>query len=110
MFFYLCLRVYLGGVAPSEYSRRGWNAERQDGRIVVVGVGENSPATNVVQEGDVIVAIWSERPSATPLVAPGLWRVPPGTQFKLTVSRDWHSAGIPLSTHRILTKIPSGGP
>src|SRR5262245_6074589 len=110
MFFYLCLRVYLGGVAPSEYSRRGWNAERQDGRIVVVGVGENSPATNVVQEGDVIVAIWSERPSATPLVAPGLWRVPPGTQYKLTVSRDGHSLELPLHTTRVYTNMPSGWP
>src|SRR5262249_55375163 len=77
MFFYLCLRVYLGGVAPSEYSRRGWVAEWKDGRIVVVGVGENSPATGVLREGDVIVAIWSDLPSATPLVAPSMWRGPP---------------------------------
>jgi serine phosphatase RsbU (regulator of sigma subunit) len=106
MFFYLCLRVYLGGVAPQEYSRRGWNAERRDGRAVIADVGPNSPATGVVREGDVVIAFWSERPDATPLVTPDYWRVPPGTRYKLTVIREGQSLELPLHT----TRISAGGP
>src|SRR5262245_19272518 len=132
MFFYLCLRAFLGGVAPQQYSRRGWVAEWRDGRAVVVSVGMNSPATGVVREGDMIDAIWSERPdatplvmpgswrkrlrteaeewreAATPLVTPGLWRVPPGTRYKLTVSRDGQSLEFSLHTSRVFTNMPSG--
>ena len=46
----LCLRAYLGGIAPQHYSRRGWDSEWQDGRAVITIVGENSPATGVVRE------------------------------------------------------------
>src|SRR5215510_6171289 len=134
MFFYLCLRAYLGGVAPQYYSRRDWVAEWRDGRAVVVSVGMNSPATGVVREGDVIDAIWSEHPDATPpvmpgvwrkrlraeaeewreftspLATPGLWRVPPGTRYKLTVSRDGRSLEFSLHTSRVFTNMPSGWP
>jgi serine phosphatase RsbU (regulator of sigma subunit) len=108
LFFYLCLRVYLGGVVPQQYSLRGWRAEWQDGRAVIVNVGMDSPATGVVRKGDVIVAFWSERPDATPLGVPGRWRVPPGTQYKLTLSRDGQTLEFPLHTTRINTNAPSG--
>jgi serine phosphatase RsbU (regulator of sigma subunit) len=105
MFFYLCLRVYLG-VAPQEYSRRGWDAEWRDGGVVITDVGLNSPATDVVRKGDVVVAFWSERPDATSLVTPKFWRVPPDTRYKLTVSRDGQLLELPLRT----TRISAGGP
>jgi hypothetical protein len=109
MFFFLCLRAYLGGIAPQHYSRRGWNSEWRDGRAVITIVAENSPATGVVQEGDVIVAIWSEYPAATPMVG-RLWQVPPGTRYKMTVIRDGQSLELPLQTTRAYTNMPSGWP
>jgi serine phosphatase RsbU (regulator of sigma subunit) len=105
MFFYLGLRVYTR-VALQEYSLRGWNAEWRDGRVVIADVGPDSPATGVVRKGDVVVAFWSERRDETPLVTPDYWRVPTGTRYKLTVSRDGQSLELPLQT----TRIPFGGP
>ncbi len=109
MIFYLLLRAYLGGVAPLEYSRRGWDAEWRDGRAVIANVGTNSPATDVLRKGDVIVALWSELPDSTPMVTEGLWRVPPGTRYKLTVIRDGQSLELALITSRVFTNMPSGG-
>src|SRR5215470_5018653 len=108
MFFHLCLRVYMGGVAPLQYSRRGWDAEWRGGRTVITVVGEGAPATGVVREGDEVVAFWSERPDATPLVTPDFWRVPPGTRYKLTVRRSGQSLELPLHTIRIHTGAPQG--
>jgi serine phosphatase RsbU (regulator of sigma subunit) len=105
MFFYLGLRVY-SRVALQDYSLRGWNAEWRDGRVVIADVGTDSPATGVVRKGDVVVAFWSERRDETPLVTPDYWRVPPGTRYKLTVSRDGQPLELPLQT----TRIPFGGP
>jgi len=105
MFFYLGLRVY-SRVTLQDYSLRGWNAEWRDGRVVIADVGPDSPATGVVRKGDVVVAFWSERRDETPLVTPDYWRVPPGTRYKLTVSRDGQSLELPLQT----TRIPFGGP
>src|SRR5262245_3515496 len=105
MFFFLGLRVY-SRVALQEYSLRGWNAEWRDGRVVIADVTPNSPATGVLQKGDVVVAFWSERRDETPLVTPDYWRVPPDTRYKLTVSRDGQSLELPLQTIR----IPFGGP
>ncbi|MGH9937943.1 MAG: hypothetical protein ACREAM_16985, partial [Blastocatellia bacterium] len=104
---YLCLRVYVG-VIPQEYSRRGWNAEWRDGSAVIVDVGPDSPATGVVRKGDMVVAFWSERPDATPLVTLDFWRVPAGTRYKLTVSRDGQSLELPLHTIRISAGGPAG--
>ena len=56
-----------------------------------------------------IVAIWSEYPAATPMVG-RLWQVPPGTRYKMTVSRDGQSLELPLQTTRVYTNVPSGGP
>jgi serine phosphatase RsbU (regulator of sigma subunit) len=108
MFFYLGLRVYTR-VALQEYSLRGWNAEWRDGRVVIADVIPNSPATDVLRKGDVVVAFWSERRDATPLVTPDYWQVPPGTQYKLTVSRDGQSLELPLQTTRISFGGPSSG-
>ena len=108
VFFHLCLRAYLGGVAPLEYSRRGWNAEWREGRTVITVVGEGAPATGVVREGDEVVNFWSERPDATPLVTPDFWRVPPGARYKLTVLRSGQSLELPLYTTRIQTGAPQG--
>jgi serine phosphatase RsbU (regulator of sigma subunit) len=108
MFFYLGLRVY-SRVALQEYSLRGWNAEWRDGRVVIADVIPNSPATGVLRKGDVVVAFWSERRDATPLVTPDYWRVPPGTRYKLTVSRDGQSLELPLQTTRIPIAGPSSG-
>ena len=108
IFLYFLLRVYLGGIAPQQYSRRGWGVELRDGRVVIAIIGTNSPATGVLQEGDVIVAIWSEHLAATPLVTTTFWRVPPGTQYKLTVIRDGKSLEFPLHTTRLNTNAPSG--
>jgi serine phosphatase RsbU (regulator of sigma subunit) len=107
-FFYLCLRVYLGAVAPSVYSRRGWNAERKDGRVVIVVVGENAPATGALQRGDEIISLWSERPDATPTTTPDFWRVPPGTHYRLTINRAGQLFELPLRTTRIDTNSPEG--
>jgi GAF domain-containing protein len=108
MFFYLGLRVY-SRVALQDYSLRGWNAEWRDGRAVIADVIPNSPATGVLRKGDVVVAFWSERRDATPLVTPDYWRVPPGTRYKLTVSRDGQSLELPLQTTRIAFGGPSSG-
>jgi serine phosphatase RsbU (regulator of sigma subunit) len=108
MFFYLGLRVY-SRVALQDYSLRGWNAEWRDGRVVIADVTPNSPATDVIRKGDVVVAFWSERRDATPLVTPDYWRVPPDTQYKLTVSRDGQSLELPLQTTRISFGGPSSG-
>jgi len=108
MFFYLGLRVY-SRVSLQEYSLRGWNAEWRDGRVVIADVIPNSPATGVLRKGDVVVAFWSERRDATPLVTPDYWRVPPGTRYKLTVSRDGQSLELPLQTTRISFGGPSSG-
>jgi serine phosphatase RsbU (regulator of sigma subunit) len=108
MFFYLGLRVYTR-VALQEYSLRGWNAEWRDGRVVIADVIPNSPATGVLRKGDVVVAFWSERRDATPLVTPDYWRVPPDTQYKLTVSRDGQLLELPLQTTRISFGGPSSG-
>jgi serine phosphatase RsbU (regulator of sigma subunit) len=105
MFFYLGLRVY-SRVSLLEYSFRGWNAEWRDGRVVIADVNPNSPATGVLRKGDEVVAFWSERRDETPLVTPDYWRVPPGTRYKLTVSRDGQSLELPLQT----TRISFGGP
>jgi serine phosphatase RsbU (regulator of sigma subunit) len=105
MFFYLGLRVY-ARITLQEYSLRGWSAEWRDGRAVIANVSPNSPATDVLRKGDVVVAFWSERPDATPLVTPDRWRVPPGARYKLTVSRDGQSLELPLQT----TRVPFGGP
>jgi len=107
MFFYLGLRIY-SRIAPQQYSRRGWDAEWRDGRVVIADVGQNSPATGVVRKGDVVVAFRSERRDATPLVTTDLWRVPPGTRYILTVSRDGQSLELPLQTIRINTGGPPG--
>lgn len=109
MFFFLCLRAYLGGIAPQHYSRRGWSSEWRDGRAVITIVAENSPATGVVHEGDVIVAIWSEYPAATPMIG-RLWQVPPDTRYKMTVIRDGQSLELLLQTTRVYTNMPSGWP
>src|SRR5262245_34093105 len=108
IFFYLCLRVYLGGIAPSEYSIRGWNAEQKDGRFVIVLVGESPLVTGVLQKGDEIVSLWSERPDATPIITQGFWHVPPGTQYKLTINRAGQLFELPLHTTRINTNSPVG--
>src|SRR5215510_2065357 len=108
MFFYLGLRVY-SRVSLLEYSLRGWNAEWRDGRVVIADVIPNSPATGVLQKGDVVVAFWSERRDETPLVTPDYWRVPPDTRYKLTVSRDGQSLELPLQTTRISVGGPSSG-
>src|SRR5215471_3444486 len=108
MFFFLGLRVY-SRVALQEYSLRGWNAEWRDGRVVIADVIPNSPATGVLRKGDVVVAFWSERRDETPLVTPDYWRVPPGTLYKLTVSRDGQSLELPLQTNRISFGGPSSG-
>ncbi len=105
MFFYLGLRVY-SRITLEEYSLRGWSAEWRDGRAVIANVSTNLPATNVLREGDVVVAFWSERPDATPLVTPERWRAPSGTRYKLTVSRDGQVLEAPLQT----TRVPFGGP
>src|SRR5262245_10738104 len=107
MFFYLGLRIY-SRIAPQQYSFRGWDAEWRDGRVVIADVGENSPATGVVREGDVVVAFWSERRDATPLVTTDLWRVLPGPRDKLTVSRDGQLLELPLQTIRIRVGGPPG--
>ena len=78
MFFYLGLRIS-SRITLQEYSLRGWSAELRDGRAVIANVSANSPATGVLQKGDVVVAFWSERPDATPLVTPDRWRVPPAS-------------------------------
>lgn len=106
IFFYLCLRVYLGGVAPSEYSRRGWDVQRKDGRVVIVVVGQ--PVTGVLQRGDEIVSLWSERPDATPTITQVYWHVPPGTRYKLTINRAGQLFELPLHTTRIDTNSPDG--
>jgi len=108
MFFYLGLRIY-SWVSLQEYSRRGWDAEWRDGRVVIADVGQNSPATGVVRKGDVVVAFWSERRDATPLVTTDFWRVPPGTRYMLTVIRDGQSLELPLQTTRISAGGPSSG-
>src|SRR5215813_11725107 len=108
MFFYLGLRVYTR-VALQEYSLRGWNAEWRDGRVVIADVVPNSPATGVLRKGDVVIAFWSERRDATPLVTQDYWRVPPDTRYKLTVSRDGQSLELPLQTTRISFGGPSSG-
>jgi len=108
IFFYLCLRVYLGGIAPSEYSIRGWNAEQKDGRFVIVLVGESPLVTGVLQKGDEIVSLWSERTDATPIITQGFWHVPPGTQYKLTINRAGQLFELPLHTTRINTNSPVG--
>jgi len=105
MFFYLGLRIS-SRITLQEYSLRGWSAELRDGRAVIANVSANSPATGVLQKGDVVVAFWSERPDATPLVTPDRWRVPPGVRYKLTVSRDGQLLELPLQT----TRVPFGGP
>jgi len=105
MFFYLGLRIS-SRIILQEYSLRGWSAELRDGRAVIANVSANSPATGVLQKGDVVVAFWSERPDATPLVTPDRWRVPPGVRYKLTVSRDGQLLELPLQT----TRVPFGGP
>jgi serine phosphatase RsbU (regulator of sigma subunit) len=105
MFFYLGLRVY-SRITLQEYSLRGWSAEWRDGRAVIANVSANLPATGVLRKGDVVVAFWSERPDATPLVTPDRWRVPPGVRYKLTVSRDGQLLEAPLQT----TRVPFGGP
>ncbi|HKE04653.1 MAG TPA: hypothetical protein VKE91_11370, partial [Blastocatellia bacterium] len=109
MFFHLCLRAYLGGVAPLEYSRRGWDAEWREGRTVITVVGEGAPATGVVRDGDEVVAFWSERPDSTPLVTPDFWRVPPGTRYMLIVRRSGQVLGLPLHTIRIGAGAPLFG-
>src|SRR5262245_8085395 len=109
-FFYLCLRAYLGGVAPQQYSRRGWDALWREGRAVITNVGGDSPATEVVRKGDVVIDLRSERPAETPVVATRLWRVPPGTPYKLAVSRDGQSLEISLHTTRVYTGVASGWP
>jgi sigma-B regulation protein RsbU (phosphoserine phosphatase) len=105
MFFYLGLRIY-SRISLQEYSLRGWSAELRDGRAVIANVSENLPANGVLRKGDVVVAFWSERPDATPLVTPDRWRVPPGVRYKLTVSRDGQLLEAPLQT----TRVPFGGP
>jgi serine phosphatase RsbU (regulator of sigma subunit) len=105
MFFYLGLRIS-SRITLQEYSLRGWSAELRDGRAVIANVSANSPATGVLQKGDVVVAFWSERPDATPLVMPDRWRVPPGVRYKLTVSRNGQLQELPLQT----TRVPFGGP
>lgn len=105
MFFYLGLRVY-SRITLQEYSLRGWSAELRDGRAVIANVSANLPATGVLRKGDVVVAFWSERPDATPLITPDRWRVPPGVRYKLTVSRDGQLLEAPLQT----TRVPFGGP
>src|SRR5262245_59853886 len=105
MFFYLGLRIY-SRIGPQQYSYRGWDAEWRDGRVVIADVGQYSPATGVVREGDVVVAFWSERRDATPLVTTDYWRVPPGMRYMLTVSRDGQLLELPLETIR----INAGGP
>src|SRR5262245_31627584 len=109
-FFYLCLRAYLGGVAPQQYSRRGWDAEWREGRAVITNVGGDSPATEVVRKGDVVIDLRSERPAETPVVATTLWRVPPGAPYKLVVSRDGQSLEFSLHTTRVYTGVASGWP
>src|SRR5262249_20767752 len=108
VFFHLCLRAYLGGVAPLEYSRRGWDAEWRAGRAVITVVGEGGPAAGVVREAAEVVGFWSERPDSTPLVTPDFWRVPPGTRYTLTVRRSGQSLELPLHTIRIHTGAPQG--
>jgi sigma-B regulation protein RsbU (phosphoserine phosphatase) len=107
MFFYLGLRIY-SRIAPQQYSYRGWDAEWRDGRVVIAAVGQNSPATGVVREGDVVVAFWSEHRAATPLVTTDYWRVPPGMRYMLTVSRDGQLLELPLQTIRINAGGPPG--
>src|SRR5262249_61100632 len=82
MFFYLGLRVY-SRVALQDYSLRGWNAEWRDGRVVIADVIPNSPATDVLRKGDVVVTFWSERRDETPLVTPDYWRGPPRPRGKI---------------------------
>jgi serine phosphatase RsbU (regulator of sigma subunit) len=107
MFFYLGLRIS-SRITLQEYSLRGWSAELRDGRAVISNVSANSPATGVLQKGDVIVAFWSERPDATPLGTPDRWRVPPGARYKLTVSRDGQLLELSFQTTRISVGSPPG--
>jgi serine phosphatase RsbU (regulator of sigma subunit) len=57
----------------------------------------------------VVVTFWSERRDETPLVTQDYWRVPPGTRYKLTVSRDGQSLEQSLQTTRISFGGPSSG-
>lgn len=108
MFFYLAMRVYTSLVVPDLFSRRGWTAEWREGKAVVVAVGEQSPATSVVQVGDEIVALQSARSDAMPIITEGFWRVPPGTRYTLTTRRDGQTQALALHTTFMQTSDPQG--
>src|SRR5690242_14939611 len=108
MLGYWVVRVYLGGIAPTQYSRRGWNAEPRDGRIFITVVGENSPATGVITVGDEVVSSWSERPGSMLVTTPSFWRVPPGTRYRLTIRHSGALRELSLQTTPIQTGGPSG--
>lgn len=108
MLCHVGMRVYLGSLALEQYSRRGWNAAQRDGRTIITQVGGASTATGVLQQGDEIVALWSERPEATSALEQSYWRVPPGTRYTLTVRREGQVLELPFVTTRLRPEGPQG--
>lgn len=108
MFFYLGLRAYVGFILPGAVGRRGWNAELRDGKQIIVSVAEGTPGAGLLQAGDEIVALKSARADRMSVLAPRIWRVPPGTVYTLVVRRAEQLQEVMLQTIPLESRSEQG--
>lgn len=108
MFFYLGLRIYMGFIVPSQYSRRGWSAEENNGRKMITVLGTASPAAGLLEVDDEVIELRSSRAAAMPVVTKEPWRVPKGTAYTLVIRRNGDLRAIDLRTASLFTYGPGG--
>jgi sigma-B regulation protein RsbU (phosphoserine phosphatase) len=100
LFFYLGVRVYFVFIHESSYD--GWTTRQkpEDGRWYITDVDPNGPAT-ALQKGDEFLAINGITRAQDPSIANYNQRVPPGTNYQMTVRRNGQQIVIPLQTTEV---------
>jgi len=91
--------AYSEWVHQFQYSWRGWDSALKDGRIVITGISSPGPST-MLRVGDQVVSFQADEgvKHMMPVPTTEYWRVPAGSQYRLTVRRDGQLLGFPLQT------------
>ncbi len=83
-----------------QYSRRGWDSELKEGRIIVRAVNPLGPAASLLRAGDEVISLQAQPADKAnmPLPTTDFWRVPPGSKYGLTIRRDGQTQELSLQT------------
>jgi sigma-B regulation protein RsbU (phosphoserine phosphatase) len=100
LFFYLGVRVYFVFIHEGSYD--GWTTRQkpEDGRWYITDIDPKGPAT-ALQKGDEFLAINGITRAQDPGIGDYNRRVPPGTNYQMTVRRNGQQLVIPLQTTEV---------